>query len=158
MLDVCSTLARRLLEHMLDTCSTLARQLLDMCSMGAQRPSDKCHGAQRSNAALLNALPRRPVEPRRVQRSTKRQCQLPSRVSQHRARTPRYRCDDESDNWPDVCSDDYRAVVQLGKDLWRSWALGSSERTTMNVISGRIAVPESADNDITASQLVSSGH
>ena len=28
----------------------------------------------------------------------------------------------------------------------------------MNVISGRIAVPESADNDITASQLVSSGH
>ena len=28
----------------------------------------------------------------------------------------------------------------------------------MNVISGRVAVPESVDNDITASQLVSSGH
>ena len=49
---------------------------------------------------------------------------------------------DDDDQWSDVCEEEYRDVVQRGKELWRDWSSCSADVTRESIVSRQSAWPE----------------
>ena len=97
---------------------------------------------KRDDQTLLRALSKRPGGPIADKRISEQRCKLPRMMPQDKARSS-YPVDDE-DQWPDVCEEEYRDVVQRGKELWRDWSSCSADVTRESIVSQQSVWPEVA--------------
>ena len=117
--------------------------LCQLCSVGRMRRSQSSatsFHAQRDDQAMLRALSKRPGEPIADKRISEQHCKLPRMMPQDKARSSSP-VDDE-DQWSDVCEEEYRDVVQRGKELWRDWSSCSVDVTRESISSRQSAWPE----------------
>ena len=96
----------------------------------------------REEHALLRALSKRPGGQLANQRMSEQRGKLPRMMPEHKDWSP-YPVDDD-DQWSDVCEEEYRDVVQRGKELWRDWSGCSADVTRESIVPHQSAWPEVA--------------
>ena len=98
--------------------------------------------AQREDEAMWHALSKGTVRPIADQRISEQHCKLPRTMPQDKASS--FDSVDDDDQWSDVCKEEYRKVVQRGKELWHDWSSGNDDVTRESIVSHQSSWPEMA--------------
>ena len=110
--------------------------------------------AQREDEAMWRALAKRTVRPSADQRISEPPCKLPRTMRQDKPKS--VDSVDDDDQWSGVCKDEYRKVVQRGKELWHNWSSCSDDVTRESIVSHQSSWPEIKDNSSVVFQSIDS--